>query len=74
MVFFLYILALCATPKRCCSSITEIPKLLNTTVSSISACVPIRISISPNLSLSNIAARFFPLTDPVNNSTFIPKG
>ena len=36
-------LALCITPKRCCTSIITNPKFLNCTTSSIKACVPIKI-------------------------------
>ena len=39
--------ARCATPNRCCSSITTSPSAPNPTPSASSACVPIRTSICP---------------------------
>ena len=71
-IFFDHNLARCATPKRCCSSITTNPKFLNSTVSSISACVPMRIWSVPFCNSSAICARSFFLVEPVSNFTFTP--
>ncbi len=46
-IFFVQRRARCATPKRCCSSITTSPKEEKFTVSSMTACVPYQIFTSP---------------------------
>ena len=70
---FPHILALWATPKRCCSSTTATPNRANWTLSSITACVPTRIWTSPFSSRVRMSSRFFPFTVPVNNSTCTSK-
>ena len=67
----LHSLALCATPKRCCSSTTTSPSLLNCTVSSITACVPTRMSTLPLASPSSTVLRRLPFTMPVSSSTLM---
>lgn len=42
-------LPLCTTPKRCCSSITEIRKAEKSVLSAIKLCVPMTMAISPVL-------------------------
>ena len=61
--------ARCSTPKRCCSSITTTPRLANCTDSSIKACVPITMSMSPCASSSSTARRRSPVTRDVSSST-----
>jgi hypothetical protein len=46
--------ARCATPKRCCSSITTRPRFLNTTRSSSNACVPTRCGYRPFNAVSKL--------------------
>ena len=69
---FSAILVLCFTPNLCCSSVTTKPRFLNFTLSSIIACVPINISISPFSSLSNIPSFCFLVIPDINNSHLIP--
>ena len=64
----------CATPKRCCSSVTTRPKFWNATPSESNACVPITRRISPDWSCS---ASFFFLPaarEPVNSAMGMPVG
>ena len=68
---FSAIFVLCFTPNLCCSSVTTNPKFLNITLSSIIACVPINISISPFSSLVRISSFFFFVIPDTNNSHFI---
>ena len=67
----LHSLALCATPKRCCSSMTASPKCANCTVSSMMAWVPTNICTSPQANASSMACRFLPFTMPVSSSTLM---
>ena len=69
--FLVHKRARCATPKRCCSSITTRPSEEKFTVSSITACVPISIRTSPVNRPVRMTSRFFPFTEPVSNSTRI---
>ena len=68
-VFLFHSLARCATPKRCCSSMIHSPRLANCTVSSINACVPMRILISPERSCSWIGWRCLAVVEPVRRAT-----
>jgi len=70
---FSAILVLCFTPNLCCSSVTTNPKFLNSTFSSIIACVPINISISPFFNFSKISDFFFFVIPDINNSHVIFK-
>ena len=72
--FFAHNLALCATPKRCCSSTTARPRLLNCTVSSMTAWVPTKMFMLPLARPSSTLWRRFPFTMPVRSSIrrFIP--
>ncbi len=69
LVLFAHSFALCATPKRCCSSMTASPSRENCTVSSMTACVPTSMSISPAISDWRISLRRLPFTMPVSSST-----
>ena len=62
-------LARCATPKRCCSSMTAMPKRRNCTLSSSTAWVPTRMLTSPERRASSTSLRRLPLTMPVSSST-----
>ena len=68
---FATIVPLCITPNLCCSSVTTKPNLLNSTSSTRSEWVPIKISISPLFILSNISFLFFLLVPPNNISHFM---
>ena len=70
---FSAILVLCFTPNLCCSSVTTSPRFLNTTFSSIIACVPISMSISPFSSLCKMSSFFFLVIPEINSSHLIPK-
>ena len=61
--------ARCSTPKRCCSSITTMPREANSTSSVRSAWVPTTTSMAPPASASSVAARALPLTRLVSSST-----
>ena len=69
VALFCHSLARCATPKRCCSSMTTSPRRANCTLSSITACVPTRMWTSPAASRPSTSARRLPLTVPVSSST-----
>ena len=59
LVLFCHSFALCATPNRCCSSTTAMPSRANLTLSSITACVPTRMSIFPAARSSRMEFLFF---------------
>ena len=62
--------ARCSTPKRCCSSMTTKPRFENCTRSSIRACVPMRMSTSPEAMPSREALRSLAFEAPVRMATF----
>ena len=66
---FFHNLARWATPKRCCSSMTARPNLWNTTLGSIKAWVPTKMSTTPASRASKISRRALPFTEPVKSST-----
>ncbi len=72
--FFFHNRALCATPKRCCSSITTNPRFLNVTLSSSRACVPTRIWSEPLSSWLCMVSRSAFFVEPVRSFMFIPIG
>ena len=61
--------ARCSTPKRCCSSITTQPSEPKATSSVNRAWVPTTMPTAPDASPSSTAARAFPFTLLVSNST-----
>ena len=73
MVAFAHSLARCATPKRCCSSTIARPRFWNSTVSSINACVPIRICSVPSFDNLSVSFRIELLVEPVSMPTLTGK-
>ena len=64
----------CATPKRCSSSTTSIPKSLNTTFLLSNEWVPMRISIDPSSTPLRICFFSDVVRNRLSTSTFTPNG
>ena len=67
LMFLVQSLALCLTPNRCCSSTMTSPRLWNCTGSSMSACVPTSILISPLSSCWCSSVLCFLVVEPVRS-------
>ena len=63
-----------STPKRCCSSTIASPRALNTTVSSMRACVPTMRPMLPSWSPAWISRRAATPVEPVRRAAFTPVG
>ena len=64
----------CATPKRCCSSVTTRPSLANSTPSLMSAWVPTASCASPEARAASVSRFAFAPMEPVSFTVRIPKG
>ena len=66
--------ARCATPKRCCSSVTTSPSRLKSTSSWMSACVPTASCTEPSASAALTARFSAAVMEPVKRAvrTFVP--